>query len=97
MILFTWASFGGGQGGGGGGTCTPHVWQLGGGGGGGAEYLMSSPPRFRMEINHVFQYLFPFYGHFYCTYPDHMFSLSNPYSDILSMYSVYMMRGNRYQ
>ena len=29
-----------------------------------------------LNKNHIFQYLFAFYGHFYWTYPDHMFSLS---------------------
>ena len=82
--LCAWTTFDGGRecvcvcvGGGGGGGCPPRlvVCVCGGGGGGETEYLMPSPPFFGMEINHVFQYLFAFYGHFYWTYPDHMFSL----------------------
>ena len=42
----------------------------------------------------IFQYLFVFYGHFYWTYPDHMFSLSTHIQIILSMYSIHRMRGN---
>ena len=34
------------------------------------------PPPLGMKRNHVFQYFFAFYSHFYWTYPDNMFSLS---------------------
>ena len=43
----------------------PHILAVGRG----LEYLMSSP-RFGIKQNHVFQYLFVFYGN----YPDHLFS-----------------------
>ena len=78
------------------GDMSPHFWQWGGG----TEYLMSPPPPpptlFGIENNHIFQYLFAFYGNFYWTFPDHVFTLYL-YSDILSMYSIQRMRGNRNQ
>ena len=52
-------------------------WGTGGGGGGGGDKIPDVPPTlFGIEKKHIFQYLFAFYGHFYWTYPDHMFSLS---------------------
>ena len=80
-----------------GGTCPPpHFCQWGDR----ISYAPPPPPPththtpFGIEKNHIFPYLFAFYGHFYWTYPDHVLTLYL-YSDILSMYSIQMMRGNR--
>ena len=74
IVVETWASFGGGH-----GRYVPHFWQWGVGG----TRLSEVPPPTHTHVlgwkkNKVglFQYLFVFYGHFYCTYPDYMFSLS---------------------
>ena len=79
-------------------------WGTWGGGGhvppllavGGARISDATSPFCGWNKNHVFQYLFAFYGHFYWTYPDHVLTLY-PYSDILSIYSIYRIRGNRNQ
>ena len=53
---------------------------------------------FGIEKNNIFQYLFAFYGNFYWTYPDHIHILTlYLHSDILSMYSIQRMSGNRNQ
>ena len=45
-------------------------------GSGVTEYLMSTPHFLGLNFVYIFQYLCLFYGHFYWTCPDHMFSLS---------------------
>ena len=72
-----------------------HLVGTGEGGGGGGDIISDVPYHFLGMAKKSSISIFPFYCHFYWTYPDHIFSLSNPYSDILSMYSIHRMSGNR--
>ena len=52
------------------------------------QNIWCPPPLLGIKTNHIFQYLFAFYSHFYWTYPDHMFSLST-YIQIFWACTVY--------
>ena len=95
-IELTWASFGGSQG----GTCPPpphththtHFWQWG------WQNIWCPPPPPHTHTNksHISIFIFVLRSFLLDLSGPHILTLY-PYSDILSMYSIYRMRGNRNQ